>query len=188
MAGAGGFSLHAGVAAEAYQRDKLERLCRYITRPAVAEPRLSLTAGGRIRYSLKTPWRDGTTHLRLDPVELIARLAALVPHPRTNQVLYHGVLAANARWRPQIVPLGQEASSNGSGGGRPNWTWAELLRRGLDVDGAACPTDGCEGRLRFVASVMERGAVERILRHLGLPFAPVVPAPARAPPLAFDAA
>jgi len=49
VAEAAGFSLHAGVVAEAYRRDKLERLCRYITRPAVAEPRLSLTAGGRIR-------------------------------------------------------------------------------------------------------------------------------------------
>ena len=32
-----GFSLHAGVAAQAWERDKLERLCRYISRPAVSE-------------------------------------------------------------------------------------------------------------------------------------------------------
>jgi hypothetical protein len=38
-----GFSLHAGIAARADQRTKVERLCRYIARPAVAEPRLSLT-------------------------------------------------------------------------------------------------------------------------------------------------
>ncbi len=37
-----GFSLHAGVMAEAHQRDKLERLCRYISRPAVSEKRLAL--------------------------------------------------------------------------------------------------------------------------------------------------
>ncbi len=37
-----GFSLHAGIAARADQRSKAERLCRYIARPAVAEPRLSL--------------------------------------------------------------------------------------------------------------------------------------------------
>ena len=51
VASASGFSLHAGVAAKAHQRDKLERLCRYISRPAVAEPRLSLTDSGHIRYS-----------------------------------------------------------------------------------------------------------------------------------------
>ena len=58
-----GFSLHAGVAVKANQRAKLERLCRYITRPAVSEKRLSLTNQGQVRYELKTPYRDGTTHL-----------------------------------------------------------------------------------------------------------------------------
>jgi hypothetical protein len=56
VAQAAGFSLHAGVAAEADQRGKLERLCRSIARPAVAIERLSLTAQGHIRYALKTPY------------------------------------------------------------------------------------------------------------------------------------
>ncbi len=56
-----GFSLHAGVAARADERKKLERLCRYISRPAVSEKRLSLTSNGNIRYQLKAPYRDGTT-------------------------------------------------------------------------------------------------------------------------------
>lgn len=43
-----GFSLHAGVAATAHQRDELERLCRYIARPAVSEKRLSLTVHGQV--------------------------------------------------------------------------------------------------------------------------------------------
>ncbi len=43
LARAAGFSLHAGVACEAPEREKLERLCRYITRPAVSTERLSLT-------------------------------------------------------------------------------------------------------------------------------------------------
>jgi hypothetical protein len=60
-----GFSLHAGVAAAAHQRDKVERLCRYIARPAVATGRLALTAQGLVRYTLKTPYRDGTTHVML---------------------------------------------------------------------------------------------------------------------------
>jgi len=38
-----GFSLHAGVAAKAQERNKLERLYRYISRPAVSAQRLSLT-------------------------------------------------------------------------------------------------------------------------------------------------
>ena len=63
VANVAGFSLHAGVMAEAYPRDKLERLCRSIARPAVSQKRLSLLAEGRIRYELKTPDRDGTTHV-----------------------------------------------------------------------------------------------------------------------------
>ena len=94
-----GFSLHAGVAAKARERDKLERLCRYITRPAVSEKRPSLTARGKVRYELKTPYSDGTTHVIFEPLDFIARLAALVPKPRVNLTRYHGVFAPNNRLR-----------------------------------------------------------------------------------------
>ena len=90
-----GFSLHAGVAAKAHQRQKLERLCRYISRPAVSEQRLSLTPNGNVRYQLKTPYRDGTTHVIFEPLDFIARLAALVPKPRVNLTRFHGVFAPN---------------------------------------------------------------------------------------------
>ena len=64
-----GFSLHAGVGTKADERVKLERLCRYITRPAVSTKRLSLTRNGQIRYELKTPWRNGTTHVIFEPLD-----------------------------------------------------------------------------------------------------------------------
>jgi len=92
VARASGFSLHAGVLAEAGEREKLERLCRYIARPPVATQRLSLTAEGQVRYQLKTPDRDGTTHVLFEPMDFIAPLAALVPKPRVNLTCYHGVL------------------------------------------------------------------------------------------------
>ena len=76
-----GLSLHAGVVARADQRQKLERLCRCINRPAIAEQRLSLTPNGRVRYQLQTPYRDGTTYVIFEPLDFIARLAALVPKP-----------------------------------------------------------------------------------------------------------
>ena len=82
VAKANGFSLHAGVSCEGHQKDKREHLCRYIARPAVAVPRLSLSATGKVVYTLKTPYRDGTTQVAFDrgghpPVDFIARLAAL---------------------------------------------------------------------------------------------------------------
>ncbi len=101
---AAGFSLHAGVAAKANQRDKLERLCRYITRPAVSEKRLSLTNQGKVRYELKTPYRDGTTHVIFEPVDFIAKLAALVPKPRVNLTRFHGVFAPNSKHRALVTP------------------------------------------------------------------------------------
>jgi hypothetical protein len=41
--------LHAGAVAQAHERDKLERLCRHITRPAIAEKRLSISPKGLVR-------------------------------------------------------------------------------------------------------------------------------------------
>jgi hypothetical protein len=37
-------------AALAGERQKLERLCRHISRPAIPEKRLSLTPNGNVRY------------------------------------------------------------------------------------------------------------------------------------------
>ena len=76
--------LHAAVEARADERQKLERLCRYISRPANAERRLSLTPNGNVCYQLKTPYRDGTTHVIFEPLDFIARMAVLVPKPRVN--------------------------------------------------------------------------------------------------------
>jgi hypothetical protein len=102
MAKANGFSLHAGVNCAGHQRNKRERsggvpLCRYIARPAVAVPRLSLSSTGKVVYTLKMPYRDGATQMAFvrgghPPVDFIARLAALVPKPRVNLTRYHGVL------------------------------------------------------------------------------------------------
>jgi hypothetical protein len=55
-----GFSLHAATVCEAWQRGRLERLCRYITRPPVATKRLNVDARGRVVYRYKHPFRDGT--------------------------------------------------------------------------------------------------------------------------------
>jgi hypothetical protein len=55
-ANAGGFSLHADLDIQPHQREKLERLCRYVSRPPVAVERLALTPAGQVRYTLKTPY------------------------------------------------------------------------------------------------------------------------------------
>jgi hypothetical protein len=91
------------------QGRRLERLCRYITRSGVSEKRLVITTYSKVRYQLKTPYRDGTTgdrrsHAVFEPLDLIARLAALVPKPRVNLMRFHGVFAPNSRHRVTITP------------------------------------------------------------------------------------
>ena len=99
-----GFSLHAATVCEAYQRSRLERLCRYITRPPIATQRLSVDGQGRVVYRYKQPFHDGSTHVVLEPLDFIARLAALVPRPRLNLTRFHGVFAPNFKHRSRIVP------------------------------------------------------------------------------------
>ena len=99
-----GFSLHAGVACLADEREKLERICRYIARPAIAENRLFTNATGEVIYKFKKPWDDGTVAIRLTPLELMERLAALVPRPRVHLTRFHGVLGPHYKYRKQIVP------------------------------------------------------------------------------------
>ena len=83
--------MHGAVRVAAGDRKRLEHLFRYAGRPAIAESRLSLLPDGRVAYSLKKTWRDGSTHVVLSPQVLIERLLALVPRPRRHLVTYHGV-------------------------------------------------------------------------------------------------
>jgi hypothetical protein len=57
------------VCCAAHERKKLERLCRYITRPAIANERLVINRAGQVVLTLKTPYRDGTTHILMSPLE-----------------------------------------------------------------------------------------------------------------------
>ncbi len=105
-----GFSLNAALACKDHERDKLERLCRYVSRGPIALERLSVDGDGLVVYALKHPFRNGTTHVcctwmyecrarqdagsgLFEPLDFIARLAALVPRPRTHLVRYHGLFA-----------------------------------------------------------------------------------------------
>ena len=98
------FSLNCAVACQPHQRDRLERLCRYITRPALCLDRLSVNTTRQAVYQLKNPFRDGTTHVLFSSADFIARLAALVPRPRANLTRYHGVFAPSSPFGQHIVP------------------------------------------------------------------------------------
>lgn len=163
---------------------------------------------GRIALRLKTPWHDGTTHVLFEPLDFVAKLAALVPRPRKNLVLYHGVLSANAAWRSRVTSHGRAqkaacnetapaaedklASAAGPAMTRPaceygaprskRRQWAELMRRAFGYDLLACSR--CGGKLRLLAIILDHATARKILLHLRLPNEPPALAPARAPPWA----
>jgi hypothetical protein len=189
-----GFSLHAAVRVEAHDRKRLEQLCRYITRPALSDERVQLNAAGQVELKLKTPWRDGTTHLVMSPMEFMQRLATLVPRPRLHLIRFHGVLAPNAKLRALVVPQGPPAQAQVATEAaasaecevetvqaRPHRIgWARLLKRVFDIDMEHCPNCG-GGELKIIAAILERPVIEKILTHLGLDPQPPPKAPAREP-------
>ena len=193
VARSNGFSLHAGVSCEGNQKDKRERLCRYISRPAVAVPRLSLSSTGKVVYTLKTPYRDGTTQVAFEPVDFVARLAALVPKPRVNLTRYHGVLAPNHRWRGLVTPArrgkGAKPVSNAevrsTAERHAAMTWAQRLKRVFNIDIVVCAR--CGGSIRVIACIEDQDVIERILAHLrdkeqNTPALPHLAPPTRASP------
>ncbi len=202
-----GFDLHAGLVVPVGQRERLDQVCRYALRPPVARERLSVTGAGQVRLQLRQPWAGGTTRLVFDPVEFLGRLAVLVPRPRINLVLYHGVLGPRAAWRAAVVP--REAAPQGEGEARTEdlcgqaghgeadastpdaaqrrargRLWAELMQRTFNFDVLACPR--CGGRLRLIALIDQVPIIQQILRHLGLPSEIPTPTSVRAPPLMND--
>ena len=117
------------------QRKRLERLCRYITRPAIAEQRLSQANNGNVIVALKNPYDDGTSHVVLSPLEFVGRLAALVPKPRVNLTRFHGVFSPRSKLRAHVVPgkpINESMQISQPGKKRPySMTWAQRLKRVL---------------------------------------------------------
>ena len=168
-----GFDLDAHVVVSAGARTELERLVRYILRPPLKETRLTLNADGVV-LELKTPWRDGTTHIRMSRERFLDRLVALVPPPAANTLLYGGILGANARLRPQAVSYqrpGVVATKRPKTSTTPslkrNTAWAELMRHSFGLDVLACPH--CGGRMRHVATLLSAVSIRAILKHEGHP-------------------
>jgi hypothetical protein len=136
------------VTAEAHERQKLECLCRYVARPVVAERRLSISPQGRVRCQLKTPWKNGTTHVELEPIDFIAKLAARVSSLRAHLTRFHGVFAPNANLRARLTPAGRgrRLANNGESTQASSDDRSPEERRRSDVLGAT--PQACRQRRR----------------------------------------
>jgi hypothetical protein len=176
-----GFSLHANTHVPAHRRDQLERLLRYTARGAVALERLVQDADGDLVYTFTHPWSDGTTGMRLSPLELLEKLAALVPLPRVHLVRYGGCLAPHSHLRGAIIPTSRQqgVEEQEDRTAAPRWRWARLLKRVFALDMARCPW--CpRGAPRIIAAITQGEVLRTILRHLKLAAEP----PAEPPPMA----
>ena len=154
------------------ENERLEHLCRYILRPPVAQDALELTPDGKVLLRLRRPWRDGTRAICFEPSEFLEKLAAMIPRPRINLLIYHGafaprgrchngpVVAADAprRVTPPTSGSAPEAGATPVAYVRPSYVaWADLLRRVFAIDILACPD--CGGRLRLLATIAPRNGL-----------------------------
>ena len=140
-----------------------------MARGPLSNERLSIDGDGLVVHELKRPFRDGTTHCVFEPLDFLARLAALVPRPRTHLIRYHGVFAPNARHRALLVAKARVRTPSASDepkahASRAAMTWRQRLRRVYDIDVSVCPN--CGGALKVLAVITEPQLITSILAHL----------------------
>jgi hypothetical protein len=179
-----GFNLHAATRVAANDKLGRETLCRYILRPPLANDRLHILPDGAVRLEFKRPWSDGTTSVELEPLALIARLAALVPPPKRHVVRYFGVLSSHSSLRSQVVPAPTAPPAASAEQDQPKRRsryiqWSELLRR---VFGFEILCTKCKAPLRLIALIKTENIAKKILIAMHLPTEVPRLHPARPPP------
>jgi hypothetical protein len=216
-----GFSVDAGVCIEAADRAGLERLLRYCARPPFAMDRLR-KAGSELVYRCSKQRSEPGSDKRgakadglpLSPLELINRIAALVPPPRLHRHRYFGVLAPNSPLRAAVTAMAAApaqpttaqaeptTTSGGADGPAPmgnsiaptpepappkraaHYLWAVLIARIYEVFPLLCPI--CGAQMRIIAFITHSADIRHILDHIGADSEPPRIAPARGPPLWDD--
>jgi hypothetical protein len=174
-----GFSLHGSEVIPAWDRKRLERLLRYIFRPPIPNERLSILNDGTIKLELKTEWNDGTTDLLFSPLEFLEKLVALIPKPKVNLIIYHGVLAPRSQWREAVVTyasperarkLKKRKEKEYFKAPSSYIPWCFLMARVFKLDVLVCPKCGYPSKI--IASIDQPEVIRKILDHLGLRPAP----------------
>ena len=211
-----GFSVDTSVRIEAHDRAGLERLLRYCARPPFSMERLR-KAGSALVYRCAKQHSEPASDRRADqrgaradeltltPLELIDRIAALVPPPRTHRHRYYGALAPNSPLRAAVTALAQAAPSQlvkvpvepATAGDVPtppepappkrsqaHYLWAVLIARIYEVFPLLCPI--CGGQMRIIAFITHSADIRQMLVSLGVPAEPPCISPARGPPLWED--
>ncbi len=165
---ADGFNVHAATTVATRDRGRLERLCKYILRPAICNERMQRLESGEVLLTLRKRWSDGTFAKLFQPQDLISKVIALLPAPGTNLVRFHGQFAPGARWRPVITAVAatkrkQASAPRDEEQRQRRMSWALLLKRSFSVDVLVCPH--CGGQCNLLAVIEHKPTVQKILEH-----------------------
>ena len=169
-----GINVHADTVIDGRDRKRLERLVRYIARPPIAQDRLEVLRDGKIKYSMKKVWRDGTSAVVITPHDFMKRLCAMVPAPYFNMTRFYGVLAPHSATRkhivsnPEVSPP-QQMPLFGKDLDEPNpekkttsrMSWSKLLARIFKVDVSICPK--CNGQMKIMDAVTKNATIRSVL-------------------------
>ena len=184
----------------------LERLGRYVTRPALATGAVTIRDDGRVDVSTPEDPRTGSATVTLDALDFVHAVVTQIPDARRHLVRYYGgyshrrraaVRAKNgspaaspaafeSEGAPSATPAVPEPpaasaipAEPGSPEARRRSAWARVLKKVFEVDPLVCPR--CGGAMRVIAWITDRAVIDRILTHrekAGL----VSPFQARGPP------
>ena len=185
-----GFSLHAATRVGRKARPHLEKLCRYVARPAICNARLKFLDDGRILMRFKRKWANGAVAKVWEPLDFISKLVPMVVKPRVNLLRYHGQWASGGKWREEICPTPRQPEpchvedAPTPRARRRRISWSELLKRCFAVDVLTC---SCGGQRELISLIEAGRTATKILAHVGLPTERPRFKAARAPPQAeFD--
>jgi hypothetical protein len=130
-----------------------------------------VTSSGIIRYQLKTPYNDGIKQVIFEPLDFIAKLAALVLKPKMNLSSFHGEFAPNSKHRGEVTPSKRSRGSKDQEdeGKTPQrrhqvMTWAQRLKWVFNIDVSSCPK--CGGETKVIAIIKDQADIDKILNHL----------------------
>ena len=171
-----GFSAFVGTAInQPTDRDRLERVLRYIFRPSLPLKHLSYREStGQVTYS-----QPGAV-AKMWPLasDFLADWVQHVPRAKQHQVTYAGWFAnALGKLNPKKV----NADSPNLEVPKPKWVrWRALVLRTWAVDPELCPQ--CRKQMKRAKALVEKHELQRLLKNLGIGRYPIRPPSSRRPP------
>lgn len=173
-----GFSLFVGPPVD--DREHLGSLLRYLFRSPISFKRLEYQEKtGKVRLKLKRGGHREWDHA----LDFLADLSIHVPKARQQVVTYAGHYAnSTGNLNRNVESTGESEPSEPTTASRRWIPWSRLIARCWNVDPELCPK--CGQQMKKTRPILERLALERLLKSIGRFGYPSRPPPA--PELASD--